>query len=195
MQKHLRNVLSRLMPDVLLDLGLPGAVDALVHFWKARKPEVDFQAEVTHESLDDRVAAVTFRVVQESLSNSLRHAEPAMVTVIVKHTPSGVNIEITDDGKGLPDKMPPSGLGLLGMRERVRSIGGMFEVGNRNGHAGVSVRAFLHHDSNLSSAVRKLLIVDDHLVVREGLRRLLSSSIEAICSKPVPPKLRNAFQG
>ncbi len=153
MQKHLRNVLSRLMPDVLLDLGLPGAVDALVHFWKARKPEVDFQAEVTHESLDDRVAAVTFRVVQESLSNSLRHAEPAMVTVIVKHTPSGVNIEITDDGKGLPDKMPPSGLGLLGMRERVRSIGGMFEVGNRNGHAGVSVRAFLHHDLNLSSAV------------------------------------------
>ena len=71
MQKHLRDVLARLMPDVLLDLGLPGAVDSLVHFWRSHKPEIAFSADVTEEPLDDQSSTVAFRVVQESLSNAV----------------------------------------------------------------------------------------------------------------------------
>ena len=151
MQKHLHGVLSRLMPDVLLDLGLPGAVDAHVHFWKFRKPEIEFQVDVTGERLGDRTASVALRVVQESLSNAVRHGHPTKVTIAVKSDAERVEIDITDDGRGLPDKMSLSGLGLLGMRERVRSIGGIFEIGNRPGEAGVTVHAVLTHDASLGA--------------------------------------------
>ncbi len=143
MQTHLRDVLSRLMPDVLLDLGLPAAVDALVHFWRARKPEIAFLVDVTEETLEESHANVAFRVVQESLSNAVRHAQAQRISVTVKTTVHGVDIEVIDDGRGLPIRPASSGLGLLGMRERVRSLGGRFEIGNRTDGAGVAVHAVL----------------------------------------------------
>ena len=151
MQKHLHGVLSRLMPDVLLDLGLPGAVDAHVHFWKSRRPDIVFQVDVTGERLGDRTAAVALRVVQESLSNAVRHGHPTLVSIAVTSNADNVEIEITDDGRGLPDKISLSGLGLLGMRERVRSIGGVFEIANRLGAPGVTVHAVLTQDAMLAA--------------------------------------------
>ena len=143
MQAHLRRVLSRLMPDVLLDLGLPAAVDTLVHFWRARKPEIVFVVDVTEERLAESHANVAFRVVQESLSNAVRHARARRIAVSVKASAHGVDIEVTDDGHGLPAGPAALGLGLLGMRERVRSVGGRFQIGNRVDGSGVAVHAHL----------------------------------------------------
>jgi two-component system sensor histidine kinase UhpB len=152
MQAHLRDVLSRLMPDVLLDLGLPGALDALVHFWRARKPEIDFFLDVTEEALDDGHASVAFRVVQESLSNAVRHAQARRISVIVKATLHGLDIAVTDDGRGLPATPAASGLGLLGVRERVRAIGGRFEIGNRKDGPGTAVHAVLADSAAMAAA-------------------------------------------
>ncbi len=145
MQKHLRDVLARLMPDVLLDLGLSGAVDALVYFWKSRKPEIAFAVDVIEETLDERAAGVAFRVVQESLSNAARHAQATRIGITVTMKASGLDIEIVDDGSGLPANAmgAGAGLGLLGMRERVRAIGGRIDIGNRPDSAGVRVHAML----------------------------------------------------
>jgi two-component system sensor histidine kinase UhpB len=147
MQKHLRQVLSRLMPDVLLDLGLAGAIETLVHFWKSRRPEIVFNLHVDAEPLDDRRAAVAFRVVQESLSNAMRHAQPTRVDIRVENTPDGCEIEVSDDGIGMPPAGNPKGLGLLGMRERVNALGGRFSIASGGRSEGVAVRAFLSADN------------------------------------------------
>ena len=147
MQKHIRDVLSRLMPDVLLDLGLAGAIDSLVHFWRLRKPDVAFAMVVPEDSGDSRSNAVVFRIVQESLSNAMRHAGASRVEVSVRHTTEGIEVDVIDDGQGLPGPVPHGtglrGLGLIGMRERVRSIGGALHVGNREDRSGVHVHATL----------------------------------------------------
>jgi two-component system sensor histidine kinase UhpB len=143
MQKHLRHVLTRLMPDVLLDLGLCGAIETLVHFWQSRRPDIDFTLHVDAEPLDDRRAAVAFRVVQESLSNAVRHADPTHIEIRVENTALGCVIEVADNGAGMPPEPGPKGLGLLGMRERVQAIGGRFSVENRACSRGVAIRAVL----------------------------------------------------
>ncbi len=142
MQKHLRRVLSRLMPDVLLDLGLPGAIDALVHFWQSRKPDVAFTVDISEEMPDERSCAVAFRVVQESLNNAMRHANASRVDIAIQRASENFEVKITDNGQGLRDGMA-QGLGLLGMRERVHALGGTLEIGNRQGQPGVIVRAVL----------------------------------------------------
>jgi len=141
MQLHLRDVLSRLMPDVLLDLGLPGAIESLVHFWQSRRPNIAFACEIDPDPLDDRSSAVIFRVVQESLSNAVRHAKPSRIEIRVKRPGACCEIDVVDNGAGLTPGHRAEGFGLLGMRERVAAIGGKFSIGNRMGAAGVAVHA------------------------------------------------------
>jgi len=143
MQRHLRHVLSRLMPDVLLDLGLEGAIETLVHFWKSRRPEIEFALHVDAEPLDDRRTAVAFRVVQESLSNAVRHASASRVDIRVRTEGDDCVIDVADNGAGMPQAPGRNGLGLLGMRERVTAIGGHFSIGRGKGSKGMTVHAVL----------------------------------------------------
>jgi two-component system sensor histidine kinase UhpB len=147
MQRHLRQVLTRLMPDVLLDLGLAGGIETLVHFWKLRRPDIEFAVHVDAEPLDDRRTSVAFRVVQESLSNAVRHGNPTRVDIRVDRTGDGCVIEVADDGDGMKPGPGATGLGLLGMRERVTAIGGRFSVSGGAGSKGVSVQAVLAGDA------------------------------------------------
>jgi two-component system sensor histidine kinase UhpB len=143
MQKHLRHVLSRLMPDVLLDLGLAGAIETLVHFWKSRRPDIAFTLHVDADSLDDRRTAVAFRVVQESLSNAVRHADPSKIDIRVEQTGDGCKIEVQDNGAGMSKEPDAKGLGLLGMRERVNAVGGRLVIKTPSDSMGVAIEAFL----------------------------------------------------
>jgi two-component system sensor histidine kinase UhpB len=143
MQLHLRDVLSRLMPDVLLDLGLSGAIESLVHFWQSRRPDIEFTLSIAPDPLDNRTSAVVFRVVQESLSNAVRHANPSKIDVSIKHCGERYEICIVDNGTGLKPGHQAQGFGLLGMRERVAAIGGKLNVVSRTGAAGVTVHAAL----------------------------------------------------
>ena len=149
MQKHLRDVLSRLMPNVLLDLGLAGAIETLIHFWQSRRTDIEFHVVVDEESLDEDVSAVVFRIVQESLSNAVRHGDPSHVSVVVARTHTAVDIEILDDGKGMSQGSNLRGLGLLGMRERVHSAGGRIDIGNRTDASGVRVHAILQRHASI----------------------------------------------
>jgi len=143
MQKHLRHVLSRLMPDVLLDLGLAGAIETLVQFWKSRRPDIAFTLHVDADSLDDRRTAVAFRVVQESLSNAVRHADPSKIDIRVEQTGEGCKIEVRDNGAGMSKEPNAKGLGLLGMRERVNAVGGRLVIKTPAESKGVAIQAFL----------------------------------------------------
>jgi two-component system sensor histidine kinase UhpB len=145
MQRHLRQILCRLMPDVLLDLGLAGAIETLVHSWSSRRPDIAFTVQVDANPLDDRRTSVAFRVVQESLSNAVRHANPTKIAIRVTSAADGCVVEITDNGIGLPGRQLPTGrgLGLLSMRERVIAIGGRLTLATSPGSTGVNVRAEL----------------------------------------------------
>jgi signal transduction histidine kinase len=84
-------------------------------------------------------------VVQEALTNTLRHAGPARARVILRYLPDALEVRITDNGAGLRDGSSESatiggGHGLIGMRERVALFGGELEAGPRP-EGGYAVRA------------------------------------------------------
>ncbi|MDX2287581.1 MAG: histidine kinase [Hyphomicrobiaceae bacterium] len=151
LRRTVRELLARLRPAVLLDLGLAHAIEHLAAFWRGRQPAVEIVAAVDEEETDEAVSAAIYRVVQESLSNAMRHGSPGRVDVRVRSLGDGrVEVTITDDGVGLAvdrgaDALPGSGLGIAGMHERVKALGGTFEVAGRaDGRgSGTVVRAVL----------------------------------------------------
>ena len=82
-----------------------------------------------------------YRIVQEALTNALKHAGPASAQVVLRYRPEGVELEITDDGRGSVDGSE-GGHGLVGMRERAALVGGVVESGSTGGR-GYTVRARL----------------------------------------------------
>ncbi|GAA2774367.1 sensor histidine kinase [Saccharopolyspora taberi] len=100
---------------------------------------------VTGESgdLPAAVDLAAYRIVQESLTNVLRHAGPATATVEIEHGPGAVDVRITDDGRARPtDDLRQGGQGIVGMRERAAAVGGVLEAGPRP-EGGFEVRAHL----------------------------------------------------
>jgi signal transduction histidine kinase len=83
-----------------------------------------------------------YRIVQEALTNTLKHAGPAHARVVVRYKPDALELEISDDGQGVAEASPgvDARRGLIGMRERVALFGGELETGPAPGH-GFLVRA------------------------------------------------------
>jgi signal transduction histidine kinase len=93
--------------------------------------------------LDHATDAAVFRIVQEALTNSVKHAGPAHIDVTLAGTAQEVVVEVQDDGRGAAAPRPRhGGRGLAGMRERVSVLGGRLEAGPRPG-GGFRVRARL----------------------------------------------------
>jgi signal transduction histidine kinase len=104
---------------------------------------VRIEGEAT--ALPPGVDLSAYRIVQEALTNTLKHAGPATAEVIIRYDPEGVEVEVTDDGAGdhgRPITRGSGGHGLIGMRERAQLVGGSVNIGPRQGH-GYVVRARL----------------------------------------------------
>ena len=87
------------------------------------------------------VDLTAYRIIQEALTNSLRHAGPAKAQVNIRYRPHELDLEITDDGRGGNAHADGTGNGLAGMRERVALYGGILDAGH--GEAGFTVHARL----------------------------------------------------
>lgn len=86
------------------------------------------------------VATAVYRVVQESLTNTVRHASASRVAVTLRYAPASVLVDVQDDGRGASDLTDPTdGHGIAGMRERVAALGGALTAGP--GQSGFTVRA------------------------------------------------------
>jgi signal transduction histidine kinase len=97
-------------------------------------------------AVPDAVAGAAYRIVQESLTNVMRHAGPATASVVLDRVAGGLNILVQDDGRGASAGVDgPSGHGLSGMRERALALGGTVDAGPRPG-GGFRVRAWLPVD-------------------------------------------------
>lgn len=119
-----------------------GDLNALVEQWRDAGMDVDLEAEDEPSELPAGVGLTVYRIVQEALTNVMKHAGPARVHVSVRYD-DDVHIEVTDDGRGgrpHDADVPSSGQGLIGMRERVELFGGTLSIGPRPG-GGYRVRA------------------------------------------------------
>ena len=128
-----RNMSLLLRPSMLDDFGLVPALE-----WQARDAmrrtnlRVQLDADSAVENLPEEHTTCIYRIVQESLNNVVRHAQARAVQITLRSNGSGIDVAVQDDGSGF-DTTLTRGLGLLGMEERVRHLGGEFRIESRAG--------------------------------------------------------------
>ncbi len=152
--RKLRGLIAELRPAALDDLGLGPAIASLAHREAAiGKFTVEIEVEVEVHP-DRRLARETemaiYRIVQEALSNVVKHANAGGVTLQVKQLPGRVELSLADDGCGFEPGRAHEGFGLLGMHERALLAGGSLSVSSAPG-AGTRVSAVLPLPAQLES--------------------------------------------
>ena len=132
----------QLRPVALDDLGLVPALRQLIDGWAQRVGvPVDFETTTLAERLPPEVETVLYRVVQEALTNTYKHAEATTVSVIASSLDGVASAIVEDNGRGFdPSATPKDRIGLLGMRERVALAGGELVVESAP-HRGTTVIA------------------------------------------------------
>ncbi len=126
-----RSMLVHLRPRILDDFGLVAALDWLASDTRRRSGlDVRFEARPDDFEVPGDVATGVFRIVQESLTNVLRHAGARRVDVDAALDDAVLVATVSDDGAGIapPEQRRAGSLGLLGMRERAHALGGTFDV-------------------------------------------------------------------
>ncbi|MGH6982583.1 MAG: histidine kinase [Stellaceae bacterium] len=144
MQRQVRDMLGRLRPIGLEEFGLAAAIENLVEFWRRRHPEIAYDVAIGDDvdEFGESVDLVIYRIVQEGLSNAIRHGRPARIGIDVARDDEGRDVvRVADDGGGI-DRGAAPGYGLLGMSERVKTAGGRFAIDSQEGH-GLTVTAVL----------------------------------------------------
>ncbi|MDD1525985.1 histidine kinase [Bradyrhizobium sp. WBOS7] len=139
MMETLRGALFRLRPPDVEELGLVASLEGLVAGWNGRsRGETRFtiQFDGAFETLPAAISANLYRIVQEALTNAAKHAGATRVGVHLTMAGEEIALAIDDDGRP-GDASSKSGMGLLGMRERVAALRGRmsFEVGPNGGSA------------------------------------------------------------
>ncbi len=127
--EEIRRLMVNLRPTLLDDLGLIPALQwlAATHLGAAG---VDYRLDVVgpRRRLPPHVETALFRVVQEAVTNIVRHAGARRATLRLEFRPSSLAVAIADDGKGFDPRETRRGLGLLGMEERVTLLGGRWRI-------------------------------------------------------------------
>ena len=136
-----------LRPAMLDDLGLVIALQWYIRaFAKRTGIKLNFRADSVVEQLAGEPKTVMYRVVQESLTNVYKYADAKRVQVVIKKMDDSIRLTVRDNGRGFrPDQLDPSskdksGMGLIGMQERLRLVNGQFSVESGLGK-GTTIRA------------------------------------------------------
>ncbi len=135
-----RNIALLLRPSMLDDLGLVAALE-----WQGREvsrrseTEVEIQPVGVSETIPDEYKICIYRLVQEALNNAARHSAAKNAKVTVEQKTNKILVTVSDDGRGFDPKRV-RGLGLLGMEERVKRLGGKLTIDSKPG-SGTTLRA------------------------------------------------------
>jgi glucose-6-phosphate-specific signal transduction histidine kinase len=137
-------IIRQLRPSALDHLGLREAVEDLVDIWRSRHPEIvcELTLRGAVDGLGEAINITVYRVIQECLTNVLRHAEATHAQIEVRRDEATLRVSVSDNGKGLGERSESESerFGLMGMRERVQALGGQFQLESRPG-AGLTVIA------------------------------------------------------
>ena len=130
-----RDIVKRLRPEVIDTLGLRDAVEEMVRHYDAIHPRCSFSFRATGDvsGLKSELAICAYRLIQEALSNAVKHSGATAVSVNCDYLENEkikkiLQITISDNGAGFDPKMIEPGIGLIGMRERVYGLGGQLEI-------------------------------------------------------------------
>ncbi|HSR96145.1 MAG TPA: GAF domain-containing sensor histidine kinase, partial [Kofleriaceae bacterium] len=130
----IRRISTDLRPGILDDVGLGAAIEwQAEEFARRTGTPCTVRSNLSDLQLDRDLATNLFRIFQESLTNVARHAEAMHVDVAIRLDHGRLHLEIADDGVGVPEIGPRGAtLGLLGMRERARRLGGDCTIKRRS---------------------------------------------------------------
>jgi signal transduction histidine kinase len=133
--QNLRALIAELRPAALDELGLGPAIETLASR-SGTAAGLDVSTRVSLGELgrlSPETESTIYRLVQEALTNAAKHAGAERVRVEVARDNGTVEVLVEDDGRGFDPALPTSGLGLVGMRERVELTGGRLEISSRPG--------------------------------------------------------------
>lgn len=130
MMLMVQDLLQRLRPRIIDELGVGLAIGELVHHWRQKNRKVMINCAVSKDvGLIDESAAITaYRVMQESLTNITKHANANNVNVEVVQDKEKIYIKIEDDGVGFDKSKMSDGYGLVGMKERIEGLLGEMKI-------------------------------------------------------------------
>ena len=221
--EEIRTLSYLLHPPLLDELGLSSAVHWYTQGFEKRTG-IHVQVEIPRDfpRLPADVETTLFRVIQESLTNVHRYADSAKAFIRVARVGDEVNLEIGDYGKGIRAELlkssrnavAPLGVGIQGMKERMRQLSGRLEVTSspnkgpvvtaalpireqRTELASMPDRSSVEETSNprgetqetAVSIRRRILIADDHEVLRRGIRTMIESEKDwEVCGEAIDGK-------
>jgi len=147
MYDSVHGIIRQLRPSALDHLGLRETLEEAVANWRRLNPEIECRLELEGalEALGERVNITAYRIVQECMTNVMKHASArnAVIAVVRRERDGKDRLEITvrDDGKGLGERnqRDATRFGLMGMRERAEALGGSFSIDSKRGE-GLTVR-------------------------------------------------------
>jgi signal transduction histidine kinase len=133
--QDVRRLAVELRPKALDDFGLVAALERLTEsFTEQTGIAVGFESLLPAARLTPEIETALYRIVQESLTNIVKHAQAHSVSIVLGRKSDTVSVIVEDDGVGFdPDRPREGGLGLIGMRERVSLIGGRLTIESRPG--------------------------------------------------------------
>ncbi|KGK90602.1 hypothetical protein DP73_07385 [Desulfosporosinus sp. HMP52] len=127
--EDVRRISMNLRPAVLENLGLVPALDWYIEDYRRYSGiTTDFSSPRIKERLPGEIEIIIYRAVQESLTNVARHAKASHVFVTLNYNEGCLELQVADNGKGMNLRDVNSGLGLLGMEERVKLARGEFTI-------------------------------------------------------------------
>jgi signal transduction histidine kinase len=139
MFRTVRDLALGLRPSMLDDFGLQAALEWHVRDFTGRySVKVDLNTQGDFDTLPDRHRTCVFRVVQEAMTNCIRHAHARAIQIVISALDGQLRVSVTDDGVGLDPARRRNGLGLMGIEERVKELGGTVAI-SRRGTQGTTV--------------------------------------------------------
>ena len=141
MQQANRRILDRLRPLYIQELGLVRSIQTLLHNATTQAPDLTVTSRIgpTLNEVDGLLSQTIYRVIQEAVTNVLRHARATAMRVAADVDGHDVLVEVSDDGIGFPADRR-FGRGLTGMLERARALSGTLELLREEGRTCVRCR-------------------------------------------------------
>jgi two-component system, NarL family, sensor histidine kinase UhpB len=142
LQQVNRRILDQLRPLYIQELGLVKSIETLLQNARTQAPAIalTYRIDPRLNELDGPLSQTVYRVIQEGLTNALRHAKASSIEVEASLDTHWVTIETSDDGRGFADEKIVFGRGLTGMNERVRALRGTLQLLREVGRSVVRCR-------------------------------------------------------
>ena len=143
--QSVRKISSELHPAILDDLGLRAAMEWQISEFNRRSGiQCEFKMIEDEFNFNNTQQKAIFRIMQESLTNILRHAHAKHVSIILEKNEDGITFTIKDNGKGIKnyDENAPKSFGILSMKERAHSLGGILSISSKL-NKGTTINLFI----------------------------------------------------